>query len=88
MPGSYPTPSVQVEWRLQPFCSAQHVVALIGKIGSASQGVSYFEKDGYYAKDDRVPWKGTTTQRVARPARQLSLQPVAIGAGYRGNDVA
>ena len=28
------------------------MVASIGKIGSPSQGVSYFEKDGYYAKDD------------------------------------
>ena len=28
------------------------MVASIGKIGSSSQGVSYFEKDGYYAKDD------------------------------------
>ena len=79
---------MQVGWRLQPFCSAQHVEASIGKIGSPFQGVSYCEKDGYYAKDDRVPWKGTTTQRVARPARQLSLQPGAIGAGYGGNDVA
>ena len=28
------------------------MVASIGKVGSPSQGVSYFEKDGYYAKDD------------------------------------
>ena len=28
------------------------MVASIGKIASPSQGVSYFEKDGYYAKDD------------------------------------
>ena len=28
------------------------MVASIGKIASPSQGVSYFEKDGYYARDD------------------------------------
>ena len=28
------------------------MVASIGKITSAAQGVSYFEKDGYYARDD------------------------------------
>ena len=28
------------------------MVASIGKIASPAQGVSYFEKDGYYAKDD------------------------------------
>ena len=27
------------------------MVASIGKIGSPAQGVSYFEKDGYYARD-------------------------------------
>ena len=31
---------------------ATAMVASIGKIASPSQGVSYFEKDGYYAKDD------------------------------------
>ena len=28
------------------------MVASIGAIASAAQGVSYYEKDGYYAKDD------------------------------------
>ena len=28
------------------------MVASIGKIASPAQGVSYFEKDGYYARDD------------------------------------
>ena len=28
------------------------MVASIGKIVSPSQGVGYFEKDGYYARDD------------------------------------
>ena len=28
------------------------MVASIGVIASASQGVSYFERDGYYTKDD------------------------------------
>ena len=27
------------------------MVASIGKIASPSQGVGYFEKDGYYARD-------------------------------------
>ena len=30
------------------------MVASIGKIASPTQGVGYFEKDGYYAKDDGV----------------------------------
>ncbi len=30
------------------------MVAAIGKIASPSQGVGYFEKDGYYARDDGV----------------------------------
>ena len=28
------------------------MIASIGKIASPVQGVSYFEKDGYYAKED------------------------------------
>ena len=28
------------------------MVASIGKIASPSQGVGYFEKDGYYTRDD------------------------------------
>ena len=28
------------------------MVASIGKIASASQGVAYFERDGYYARSD------------------------------------
>ena len=28
------------------------MVASIGKIGSLSRGVGYFEKDGYYARDE------------------------------------
>ena len=31
------------------------MVASIGKIASPSQGASYFERDGYYSRDDRVP---------------------------------
>ena len=33
------------------------MVASIGKIVSRAQGVSYYGRDGYYTKDDRVPWK-------------------------------
>ena len=28
------------------------MVASIGKIVSPSQGITYYERDGYYAKDD------------------------------------
>ena len=34
-----------------------------------------------------VPWKGTVPQRVRIPPGKLSLQPVAIGADGRGNDI-
>ena len=42
---------------MQRICSRVHaelsvMVASIGKIGSLSRGVGYFEKDGYYARDD------------------------------------
>ena len=45
------------------------VVASIGKIGSASQGVSYFEKAGYYAKGDEAhrdasAWYGRGVQAI------------------------
>ena len=32
-----------------------------------------------------VPWKGAVPQRVSSPARQLSFQPVAVGAVEGGN---
>ena len=40
------------------------MVTSIGKIASPSQGVSYFERDGFYAKDDPAhrdasTWAGT-----------------------------
>ena len=45
------------------------MVASIGKIGSPSQGVSYFEKDGYYAKGDEAhrdasAWYGRGAQAM------------------------
>ena len=55
------------------------MVASIGKVGSPAQGVSYFEKDGYYAKDDAVhraasAWRG-------RGAKSMGLSgPVEPGA--------
>ncbi len=49
------------------------MVASIGVIASPSQGVSYYEKDDYYAKDDPAhkeasAWagKGAETRAVAR----------------------
>ncbi len=52
------------------------MVASIGKIASPSQGVGYFEKDGYYARDDgahreaRPGWVGAP-RRWASPARSI-----------------
>ena len=34
-----------------------------------------------------MPWKGTIPPRVRIPPGKLSLQPVAIGADDRGNDI-
>ena len=31
------------------------MVASIGVVASPSQGVSYYQRDEYYARDDRVP---------------------------------
>ena len=35
------------------------MVASIGKIVSAAQGVAHFERDGYYAKDHPVHWEAS-----------------------------
>ncbi|MDE0031954.1 MAG: relaxase domain-containing protein [Deltaproteobacteria bacterium] len=47
------------------------MVASIGKIASPSQGVSYYERDGYYAKDD--PEHKETSAWAGRGAEELGL---------------
>ena len=47
------------------------MVASIGAIGSASQGVSYYERDGYYAKDD--PAHREASGWTGRGAESLGL---------------
>ena len=47
------------------------MVASIGKIASPSQGVGYFEKDGYYAKDDGAHREASAW--VGRSAAALGL---------------
>ena len=47
------------------------MVASIGKIASPSQGVGYFEKDGYYTSDDPAhpeasAWAGRGAEARAR----------------------
>ncbi|MDE2915189.1 MAG: relaxase domain-containing protein [Paracoccaceae bacterium] len=52
------------------------IVASIGKIASPAQGVGYFEKDGYYAKDDGAhreasAWADRAPMRSGSPARSI-----------------
>ena len=47
------------------------MVASIGKIASPSQGVGYFEKDGYYARDDGAHREASAW--VGRAAEALGL---------------
>ena len=47
------------------------MVASIGKIVSAAQGVSYYERDGYYAKDD--PAHREASAWTGRAAAALGL---------------
>ncbi len=52
------------------------MVASIGKIASSSQGVGYFEKDGYYARDDAAHREASAW--AGRGAEALGLSgPVA-----------
>ena len=59
------------------------MVASIGKISSPSQGVSYYEKDGYYARDD--PAHKEASAWVGKGAEALGLsgpvEPEAFQAG-------
>lgn len=62
------------------------MVASIGSVASAAQGVSYYEKDGYYAKDDEVhreasAWrgKGAEAMSLSGPVEPEAFQKVLEG---------
>ena len=62
------------------------MVASIGKVGSPAQGVSYFEKDGYYAKDDPLhreasAWrgKGAESMGLSGPVEPEAFEKVLEG---------
>ena len=58
------------------------MVASIGKIASPAQGVGYFEKDGYYAKDDAAHREASAWEGKGAEALGLS-GPVAPEAFQR-----
>ena len=67
------------------------MVASIGKIASPSQGVGYFEKDGYYAKDDGAhreasAWagKGAAELGLSGPVDPDRFRSVLGGEGPGG----
>ncbi len=62
------------------------MVASIGTVASAAQGVSYYEKDGYYAKDDALhreasAWrgKGAEAMGLSGPVEPEAFQMVLEG---------
>ena len=62
------------------------MVASIGAIASASQGVSYYEKDGYYARDDAAhkeasAWRGrgAETMGLSGPVEPDAFERVLEG---------
>ncbi len=62
------------------------MVASIGAIASASQGVSYYEKDGYYARDDAAhkeasAWRGrgAETMGLSGPVEPDTFEKVLQG---------
>ena len=58
------------------------MVASIGALGSAAQGVSYFERDGYYAKDD--PAHREASAWAGRGAAALGLSGPVEPESFRG----
>ena len=58
------------------------MVASIGAIASAAQGVSYYEKDGYYAKDD--PGHRLLSAWTGRGAEALGLSGPVDPESFRG----
>ena len=63
------------------------MVASIGAIASASQGVSYYEKDGYYAKDDQAHKQASAWQGRGAEAMGLSgaVEPEAFQKVLEGH---
>ncbi len=62
------------------------MVASIGVVASPSQGAGYYERDGYYAKDD--PEHHAASAWAGRGAADLSLEglyasKMLLGALYR-----
>ncbi|MYH38797.1 MAG: relaxase domain-containing protein, partial [Rhodospirillaceae bacterium] len=57
------------------------MVASIGAIASAAQGVSYFERDGYYAKDD--PEHREASAWTGRGADDLGLKGAVDPEAFR-----
>ena len=62
------------------------MVAWIGKIASPSQGVSYYKRDGYYARDDAAhretsAWagKGAAALGLSDPVEPETFQKVLEG---------
>ena len=68
------------------------VVASVGVIASPSQGVSYYERDGYYAEDDPAhkeasAWagKGTEELGLSGPVDPGMFKAVGVaGCGSQG----
>ena len=58
------------------------MVASIGKITSPSQGVGYFEKDGYYTRDD--PAHREASAWAGRGAEALGLAGPRLSRMYSG----
>ena len=58
------------------------MVASIGKIASRSQGVSYYEKDGYYARDD--PAHREASAWVGKGAKALGLSGPVEPEAFQG----
>ena len=59
------------------------MVASIGKIVSPAQGVSYYERDGYYARDDPAhreasAWAGKGAA-VLGVVKRGKLTPIGVG---------
>lgn len=69
---THPCPHVQARTiRIRPLRIVPAMVASIGKIGSPSQGVAYFERDGYYDRDDAAHLDASA--RTGRGAEALGL---------------
>ena len=57
------------------------MVASIGAVASASQGISYYERDGYYAKDD--PAHKESSVWAGKGAAELGLSGPVDGQIFK-----